>query len=67
MLALDLDRFRPVNDTYGPAIGDHVLHIIAKAIQECTADRDIAAILGRDEFIVVATQCKISQDATRLG
>ena len=67
VLALDLDRFKPVNDTYGHAIGDQVLREIAKAIQECTDDRDMAARLGGDEFIVVATQCKTSQDATRLG
>ena len=67
VLALDLDRFKPVNDTYGHAIGDQVLREIAKAIQECTGDRDMAARLGGDEFIVVATQCKTSQDATRLG
>ena len=67
VLALDLDRFKPVNDTYGHAVGDQVLREIAKAIQGCIEDRDMVARLGGDEFIVVATQCKTSQDAARLG
>lgn len=67
VMALDLDRFKPVNDTYGHAVGDQVLREIAKAIQGCIEDRDMVARLGGDEFIVVATQCKTPQDATRLG
>lgn len=47
---LDLDRFKPVNDRYGHAAGDHVLSVIGRRLAGHTP---VAARLGGDEFAVV--------------
>lgn len=53
MLSLDLDRFKPVNDTLGHAAGDRVLHDISLRLLQCTRNDDLVARLGGDEFIMV--------------
>ncbi len=54
LLFCDLDRFKPVNDTYGHAVGDHVLAIIAKRLAAQVRTADTAARFGGDEFVIVA-------------
>lgn len=53
MLSLDLDRFKPVNDTLGHAAGDHVLKEVSLRLLHCTRNEDMVARLGGDEFIMV--------------
>lgn len=53
LIVLDLDRFKPVNDRYGHAIGDQVLIEISKRIQFVLRPYDMAARLGGDEFVLV--------------
>ena len=50
IILIDLDRFKPINDTYGHAAGDYVLKITAQRIQEACAPTDRAFRLGGDEF-----------------
>lgn len=66
LLALDLDRFKPINDTFGHAAGDTVLKEVAGAISRCTRGTDLVARPGGDEFIVVATDCRSLEHAERL-
>ena len=49
---LDLDDFKRVNDERGHAAGDHVLQCVAQRIANSIRDRDLAARIGGDEFVV---------------
>jgi len=53
LLALDVDHFKQVNDTYGHAAGDLVLKAFAERIRECVYEVDLPARLGGDEFVVL--------------
>ena len=52
---LDLDRFKPVNDTYGHAIGDRLLQEIAARLLHCIRSRDYAFRIGGDEFALIVS------------
>ncbi|WP_155006376.1 putative bifunctional diguanylate cyclase/phosphodiesterase [Sphingomonas hengshuiensis] len=53
VLAIDLDRFKPINDTYGHEGGDLALCTIANRIQKLVGERGAVARMGGDEFACV--------------
>ena len=53
VLALDLDRFKEVNDTYGHAAGDEVLVEFARRIRAVVREVDLAFRKGGEEFVVL--------------
>ena len=53
VLMIDVDRFKKVNDTYGHAVGDHVLRAIATAIGRTVREDDVPARFGGEEFVVL--------------
>ena len=53
LLLLDIDRFRIVNDTLGPQIGDRLLATLAARLRRALRGSDLAARLDGDEFAVV--------------
>ncbi|MCB9982555.1 MAG: PleD family two-component system response regulator [Rhodospirillales bacterium] len=53
VLMLDIDHFKPVNDTYGHKAGDEALKIFAKRIQDNLRSFDLVARLGGEEFVAI--------------
>ncbi len=53
VLFLDLDGFKPVNDTHGHTAGDIVLTTVAHRLAATVRETDLVARLGGDEFVVV--------------
>lgn len=60
VLFVDLDRFKPVNDQYGHAVGDRVLVQIADVIRAHSREDDLAFRWGGDEFLLLLADCKAS-------
>ena len=56
LVAIDIDNFKFVNDTFGHATGDELLVAIAEALRARCRDSDIAGRLGGDEFGVILPQ-----------
>ena len=53
LIYMDLDDFKPINDTHGHSVGDRVLCIIAERMLNCVRDTDTVARVGGDEFIAL--------------
>lgn len=54
VFVIDIDRFKEVNDTYGHDVGDSTLKSVADTLAGGIRNRDIAARIGGDEFMIVA-------------
>ena len=63
ILFLDLDRFKPVNDSLGHAVGDQLLTAAARRLTACVRQTDTIARAGGDEFVIVLGGIEQQRDA----
>jgi diguanylate cyclase (GGDEF)-like protein len=61
LLLLDLDGFKAVNDSFGHAIGDDLLAMVARRLRSSIRPSDIAARLGGDEFAILLERVDYEQ------
>lgn len=67
VMFIDLDRFKPINDTHGHHVGDAVLKEVASRLQHCVRGEDVVGRLGGDEFIAVLSHVRRVEEATRVA
>lgn len=63
LMFIDLDKFKPINDTHGHNAGDLLLKFAAKRMQGCTRESDTVGRIGGDEFVVLLPTINKQQDA----
>lgn len=61
VLMLDLDNFKPLNDSQGHAVGDLLLQEVARRLTACLRAADTASRVGGDEFVVVLSSLSSSE------
>jgi diguanylate cyclase (GGDEF)-like protein/PAS domain S-box-containing protein len=61
LIYLDLDRFKPINDTMGHDAGDELLIQVVERLQACIRACDLLARLGGDEFAILLTASSLTE------
>jgi diguanylate cyclase (GGDEF)-like protein len=61
LLFIDLDEFKPINDTFGHTAGDTLLVMVAESLRNILAATDVIARMGGDEFLVLANEVTAEQ------
>ncbi len=67
ILYIDLDGFKPINDTYGHAAGDALLCIVASRLTHGVRSGDLVSRLGGDEFACLLHEVESGEHAQRLA
>lgn len=67
VMFLDLDNFKPINDTYGHEVGDRLLTAVAGRLQDGLRASDTAARFGGDEFMVLCDDVAGQQDVVNIA
>ena len=66
VLFIDLDGFKPINDSLGHAVGDRILTETAERLQQQIGPNDLLARFGGDEFVAVVTSAQEREQVTLL-
>ncbi|GAA6130204.1 sensor domain-containing diguanylate cyclase [Halopseudomonas sabulinigri] len=61
VLAIDIDRFKQVNDTHGHAVGDQVIITLARALKAQSRNKDLLARFGGEEFVMLLPETNTDQ------
>lgn len=64
---VDLDRFKPINDTYGHEVGDFVLKEVAQRMTASLRSEDMVGRLGGDEFVAILAHIHGEDDAASIA
>jgi len=67
LLFIDLDGFKPVNDSFGHPVGDAVLREVGERLRALATDGDTVARAGGDEFLLASLALTSADDAARLA
>jgi len=67
VMYMDIDRFKPVNDTYGHAVGDALLKAFSNRLTHAMRASDTIARLGGDEFTIIMERIHKIDDAAHLA
>ena len=67
LMFIDLDKFKPINDTWGHAVGDQLLYECARRMQHCVRASDSVGRIGGDEFVVLLSEITREADAVAVA
>lgn len=67
LMFIDLDRFKPINDTYGHTVGDRLLWEVSKRLSNHVRETDMVARLGGDEFTVILPNIENIDEVERMA
>lgn len=67
LLMLDLDGFKPINDRYGHDVGDALLQVIARRLQQHVRSSDTVARIGGDEFTILLENIHATHELDKIA
>ena len=67
LLFIDLDQFKPVNDTWGHAVGDQLLRAVAQRLTDRVRATDTVGRIGGDEFVVLLHEVADEEAAIKVA